>query len=128
MRALPPAGPAGSVMLRRARLDAVAGVITLGAAAMCLGAAVMFFCLTGQDMQVTSGKLSRWFAASLPLGAILVFAGSAARGTPWFAGIMAGLVAWLLPLSPAARLAAFLALCVVFGATDIHARMRRARA
>lgn len=117
--------PLVGVLLQRARMDFFASLLTLAASAMCLGLAFMYFDLLGMPMAFALNKMHRWLAASLPIGAIIVFAVSFTRMTPWFAGILAGLVASLVPaVGSGTRLVLVVVLSVVFGAADAFVRWR----
>lgn len=114
------------LMRSRLRLDFIAGLLTVVAAVTVLGVPLLHFALTGQDMSLPLAKLNRWVAAAFPLGAFLVFGLSFVRRTPWFPGIFAGVLVWILPVPAPWRLAAFLALCLVLGQLDVWTRWRRA--
>lgn len=121
----------GQLALRLYR-DFVAAVMTIFGAAMLLGLVMMLSALQGQGLNVGADKLGRWLANALPLSALLVFFFSHKRDTPWFAGILAALVAFLLPgMAAWVRLVLLVVLSLVFGAADMLMRrqvMRRGRA
>lgn len=123
LRAAP--SPLFSALLNRAKLDFLASLLTLIAAAMCLGVALMFFGIRGQVVHLEVGKLERWVSASLPIGAIFVFGLSYRRMTPWFAGILAALMASLVPgMSISMQLILVVLLSVAFGTVDAWVRWR----
>ena len=115
--------PLAGQLALRVYQDGRAAAMTLLGAAMLLGLIMMLHAVQGEGLAVTASKLDRWLAGSLPISALLVFFFSLGRGTPWFAGILATLLAFLVPGLPAwSRLVLVLVLSVALGVADLLTR------
>lgn len=115
----------GVPLPRRAALDALAALLTVAVASACLGLALLYFGVSGQDVHVSAGKLTRWVAVALPMGGFIVFVLSLVRRTPWFAGMLAAFSLFVVPVPVLWMLPGFVVLCVVIGAVDAAVRARR---
>lgn len=113
-------------LFQRLKSDFMAAILTLCIAAMCLGVTVLYFAILSQPLILSPAKSIRWFQVVLPIGAFLVFVFSYFRAMPWFAGILASLIASQVPgLSIVVRVIIMVLLSVIFGVLDWLIRRNR---
>jgi len=115
------------LLLARLRIDLLAALATLVLSSALLGMVVWWFAGLHITLDASPAKLDRWTQASLPVATMLVFLLTFKRFTPWFSGILASVILWVLPgVSLLVRLPVFVVLCVLLGLLDVYAR-RQAR-
>lgn len=106
-------------IFQRLKLDLIAAVLTLCVAAMCLGGAVLYFAILSQPFTLSPEKSMRWFQATLSMSAFFIFILSYFQAMPWFAGVLAGLIASQVPgLSLVVRIIIMVVLSMIFGSLD----------
>jgi len=113
------------LLLARLRIDLLAALATLLLSSALLGLVVWWFAGLHITLDASPAKLDRWTQASLPVATMLVFLLTFKRFTPWFSGILASVVLWVLPgVSLLVRLPVFVVLCAVLGLLDMYARQQ----
>lgn len=113
-------------IFQRIKSDFIAVLLTICVVAICLGSTILYFAMLNQALILSPEKSLRWFQSALPISAFLVFILSYLRAMPWFAGILASLVASQVPgLGLIERVLIMLALSIVFGIIDWFVRKNR---